>query len=199
MLVGYCRTSLNEDRQCLDLQLDALATAGVDPRHIFIDRASGAKTRRPGLDQMLAFVKSGDVVVAWKFDRISRSALDLIKLCDELRKREVGLRSLTERIDTETPAGQCVMTVLSAMAQLERDVLIERVRAGLDAAAKRGRRGGRPRRMTSEAIAAARSLLSAGGNPTEVARVLGVARSTLVDSLRRTPSKEAGAMAEGRP
>lgn len=187
MLVGYCRTSLSEDRQCLDLQLDAVKAAGVDPRHIFIDRASGAKSRRPGLDQMLSFVKAGDVVVAWKFDRISRSALDLIKLCDELRKRDVGLRSLTERIDTDTPAGQCVMTVLSAMAQLEREVLIERVRAGLEAAAKRGRRGGRPRRMTSEAIAAARSLLSAGSNPTEVARVMGVPRSTLIDALSREP------------
>ncbi len=144
MLVGYCRTSLSEDRQCLDLQLDAIEAAGVDRRHIFIDRASGAKARRPGLDELLAFVKSGDGVVAWKFDRISRSALDLIKFCDELRQRNVGLRSLTERIDTETPAGQCVLTVMAATAQLEREVLVERVRAGLEAAAKRGRRGGRP-------------------------------------------------------
>lgn len=190
MLVGYCRTSLAEDRQCLDLQLDAVQGAGVDPRHIFIDRASGAKARRPGLDQMLAFVKTGDVVVAWKFDRISRSALDLIKLCDELRKRGVGLRSLTEKIDTETPAGQCVMTVLSAMAQLERDVLIERVRAGLQAAARRGRRGGRPKRMTIEALEAARVLLAEGRNPTETARMLGVPRSTLIDSLGRQPTME---------
>lgn len=185
MLVGYCRTSLSEDRQCLDLQLDAIEAAGVDRRHIFIDRASGAKSRRPGLDQLLAFVKPGDVVVTWKFDRISRSALDLIKLCDELRTRDVGLRSLTEQIDTETPAGKCVLTVMGAMAELERNHLVQRVKAGLEAAAKRGRRGGRPRRMTTEAIAAARSLLAAGGNPSEVARVMGVPRSTLIDALAR--------------
>lgn len=187
MLVGYCRTSLSEDRQCLDLQLDALEAAGVDRRHIFIDRASGAKTRRPGLDQLLAFVKPGDCVVAWKFDRISRTALDLIRLCEELRQREVGLRSLTEQVDTSTPMGQYVVVTMGAMAQLERQHLIERVRAGLEAAAKRGRRGGRPRRMTTEAITAARSLLSGGGNPTEVARVMGVPRSTLIDALAREP------------
>ncbi len=185
MLIGYCRTSLSEERQCLDLQLDAIEAAGVDRRHVFIDRASGAKSRRPGLDQMLAFVKPGDVVVTWKFDRISRSALDLIKLCDELRTRDVGLRSLTEQIDTETPAGKCVLTVMGAMAELERNHLISRVMAGLESAAKRGRRGGRPRRMTSEAVAAARSLLAAGGNPTEVARVMCVPRSTLIDALAR--------------
>lgn len=80
MLVGYCRTSLSDDRQCFDLQLDALESAGIDRRHVFMDRASGAKARRPGLDSLVDFVQSGEAVITWKFDRISRSAIDLITL-----------------------------------------------------------------------------------------------------------------------
>ena len=125
--IGYARVSTLE--QEMALQLDALRDAGCD--RIFEDRASGAKTDRPGLAQALAFVREGDVLVTWKLDRLARSLPYLIETVNQLEKNGAGLRSLTEAIDTTTPGGRLIFHVFGALAQFERDLIRERTRAGL--------------------------------------------------------------------
>lgn len=186
MLVGYVRVSTSDDRQSTDLQRDALVAVGIDERHIYADRASGAKDARLGLAACLAFLKSGDALVVWKLDRLGRSLPHLIEIVGRLRARGVGFRSLTESLDTTTPSGEFLFHVFGALAQYERALIRERVKAGLNAARTRGRRGGRPRKLDTERIDAARSLLAGGMSPAAAARSLGVPRSTLVDSLRRS-------------
>lgn len=186
MLVGYVRVSTSDDRQSTDLQRDALKLAGVDDRHIFEDRASGAHDRRPGLDDCLKYVKPGDVLVVWKLDRLGRSLGHLMQMLNDLRERNIGFRSLTETLDTTTAMGELLFHIFGALAQYERALIRERVRAGLDAARLRGRRGGRPRKMDHERVEVALALLGEGQmSVSAVARSLGVARSTLVDSLDR--------------
>lgn len=194
MLVGYVRVSTSDDRQNTDLQRDALAAAGVDPRNVYEDRASGAKDMRPGLAACLEYLKPGDVLVVWKLDRLGRSLPHLIEIVGGLREQGIGFRSLTESLDSTTAMGEFLFHVFGALAQYERALIQERVKAGLDAARARGRRGGRPRRLNQERIDAARALLAnQDGRMTisGVARSLGVPRATLVDSLRRTATMEA--------
>lgn len=186
MLVGYVRVSTSDDRQSTDLQRDALVAAGVDARHVFEDSASGAKDTRPGLTACLEYLKPGDVLVVWKLDRLGRSLPHLIEIVGDLRARGVGFRSLTESLDTTTPMGELMFHVFGALAQYERALIRERVKAGLDSARARGRRGGRPRRLDAERVEAAKSLLAGGMTPSAAARSLGVARSTLIDSLKRS-------------
>lgn len=185
MLVGYVRVSTTDDRQSTDLQHDALVAAGVDARHVYEDRASGARDTRPGLAACIAFLKPGDILIVWKLDRLGRSLPQLIQVMSDLGERGVGFRSLTESLDTTTAMGEFLFHVFGALAQYERGLIRERVKAGLDAARARGRRGGRPRRLDAERVEAARQLLSGGMTPTAAARSLGVPRSTLVESLRR--------------
>ena len=140
------------------LQLDALRTAGCD--RIFEDRASGAKTDRPGLAQAIAFVREGDVLVTWKLDRLARSLPHLIETVTQLEKSGAGLRSLTEAIDTTTPGGRLIFHVFGALAQFERDLIRKRTRAGLTAAAARGQRGGREHVVTADRLARAKALVA---------------------------------------
>ena len=148
MLIGYVRVSTADDRQSTDLQCDALAAAGVDARHIYEDRVSGARDDRPGLKDCLSFLKPGDILIVWKLDRLGRSLSHLIDIVTGLRDRGIGFRSLTESIDTTTAMGEFLFHVFGAMAQYERSLIRERVMAGLAAAKRRGKQGGRPRRMT---------------------------------------------------
>lgn len=193
MLVGYVRVSTSDDRQSTDLQRDALVAVGVDLRHVFEDRASGARDSRPGLSACLDYAKAGDVLVVWKLDRLGRSLPHLISIIRDLNAKGIGFRSLTETLDTTTAAGEFLFHVFGALAQYERALIRERVKAGLAAARSRGKRGGRPRRLNDERIGAARSLLADGNaalTVSAVARSLGVPRSTLVDALRRSASPE---------
>lgn len=192
MQVGYIRVSSVGDRQSTELQRDALLAAGVDERHLYEDRASGARDDRSGLNECLAFLRPGDVLVVWKLDRLGRSLAHLIAIIRQLKEKGVGFRSLTEAIDTTTSMGEFVFNLFGSLAQYERALIQERVTAGLAAANRRGRRGGRPRKMDQAKIELATKLLSAGeASVSEVARLVGVPRSTLVDSLRReTTSKE---------
>src|SRR3954447_18810809 len=153
MLVGYVRVSTADERQSTDLQRDALRAAGVDERHVHEDRASGGRDDRPGLKACLEYLTSGDVLVVWRLDRLGRSLPHLVRIVADLRARGVGLRSLSETIDTTTATGELVFHLLASLAQYER----ERVVAGLEAARRRGRRGGRPRRLDAEGVAAARA------------------------------------------
>jgi DNA invertase Pin-like site-specific DNA recombinase len=141
MLIGYMRVSSDNDRQSTDLQRDALIAAGVDRRHLFEDRASGAKDDRPGLAKALDFVQPGDVLVVWKLDRLGRSLSHLLTIVTTLRERQVAFHSLTEGMDTTTSSGEFLFHVFGALAQYERALTHERVMAGLAAAQRRGRRG----------------------------------------------------------
>ena len=163
MLIGYCRVSKADGSQSAALQRDALIASGVDPEQIYEDRVSGVTTERPGLDSCLKAMRghaegqvgAGDILVVWKLDRLGRSLKHLVQLMEDLDKRGIGLRSLTEGFDTTTPVGRLSFGVIAALAQFERDLIKERVSAGLTAARARGRLGGRPATRVAKLIAAA--------------------------------------------
>lgn len=184
MLIGYMRISSDTDRQTTDLQRDALIAAGVDPRHIFEDRASGVKDDRTGLNQALAFVRPGDSLVVWKLDRLGRSLPHLLSIITDLQKQGVAFRSLTEAMDTATPHGEFLFSVFGALAQYERALTQERIMAGLAAAKKRGRQGGRPKAIDDEKLQLIRAALAAGTSKAAVCRTFGVKRSTLHGYLK---------------
>jgi DNA invertase Pin-like site-specific DNA recombinase len=180
MLIGYARVSTEDQK--LDLQHDALRTAGCDK--VFDDKLSGTGARLPGRDALLAFARRTDTVVVWKLDRLGRSLRDLIEIVNMLNERGVGLRSLREALDTTTPAGKLTFHVFGALSEFEADVLRERTRAGLAAARDRGATLGRPRALTPEQIEMARTMMA---NPKlsarQVAEQLGVHRATLYRNL----------------
>lgn len=185
MLVGYMRVSTDGDRQSVDLQRDALISAGVDTRHLFEDHISGTKSNRPGLNDALNFLKEGDVLVVWKLDRLGRSLTHLLDIVNDLKARGVGFKSLTESMDTTTVSGELLFHIFAALAQYERSMIRERVMAGLDAAKKRGRIGGRPRAIDTEKLEAIKIAIAGGMSKAAVCRNFGVARSTLIDTLRK--------------
>jgi DNA invertase Pin-like site-specific DNA recombinase len=185
MLVGYMRVSSDSDRQSTDLQRDALLAVGVDPRHLFEDRASGAKDDRPGLAKTLAFVQPGDVLVVWKLDRLGRSLSHLLIIVNTLRARQVAFRSLTEGMDTSTASGELLFHVFGALAQYERALIQERVVAGLAAAKRRGRIGGRPPAIVGEKLDTIIAALNDGMSKAAVCRNFGVKRTTLIETLAR--------------
>jgi DNA invertase Pin-like site-specific DNA recombinase len=175
MLIGYARVSTED--QHLTLQLDALQQTGCEK--IFTDQLSGVNPARPGLAEALAFARPGDVLVVWKLDRLGRSVRSLIDLVGDLEKQGVQFRSLTDSIDTSTPSGRFFFHMMAALAQMERELLLERTRAGLAAARRPGRVGGRQRKMTDGKIESAKRLLAGGRLPKDVATDLGVSIPTL--------------------
>lgn len=185
MLIGYMRVSSDSDRQTTALQRDALTAVGVDPRHLFEDKASGARDDRPGLQSCLDYVKDGDTLVVWKLDRLGRSLPHLLDIVASLREKGVAFRSLTEGMDTETPHGELLFQIFGALAQYERALTRERVQAGLAAARRRGKRGGRPTAIEAEKLEAVIAALDAGTSKAAVCRTFGIARSTLLDTLAR--------------
>jgi DNA invertase Pin-like site-specific DNA recombinase len=179
-LVGYARVStLDQDPA---LQLDALAAAGCT--RVFEDRASGARADRPGLRQALDYARDGDVLVVWKLDRLGRSLAHLIETVTMLEQGGVGFRSITETIDTTTPGGRLVFHLFGALGQFERDLIRERTRAGLVAAAARGRRGGRKPVIDADKLARARSMIAKGLTVREAATRLRVGKTALYEALR---------------
>ncbi len=185
MLVGYMRVSSDTDRQTTDLQRDALLAAGVDSRHLFEDHASGTRDDRPGLTAMLDFIRSGDVLVVWKLDRLGRSLSHLLSIVTMLKAKQVAFRSLTEGMDTTTASGELLFHVFGALAQYERALIKERVVAGLHAARKRGRVGGRPTAISPEKLDAILEALQGGMSKAAVCRTFGVKRTTLIETLGR--------------
>jgi len=175
MKIGYARVSTIE--QNLSLQIDSLTQAGCE--RIFQDKISGAKDDRPGLNQAIEMLREGDTLVVWKLDRLARSLKSLITLIGELEDRGVDFKSVTDSIDTSTPAGRFFFHVMSALTEMEKSLIVERTRAGLEAAKKQGRVGGRKPVMTESKLKAARKLLKSGELPKDVARDLGVSLATL--------------------
>lgn len=185
MLVGYMRVSSDGDRQSTAMQRDALIAAGVDPRQLFEDKASGARDDRSGLKACLDYLTPGDTLAVWKLDRLGRSLPHLLDIVAGLRGKGVAFRSLTEGMDTNTPHGELLFHIFGALAQYERALTRERVQAGLAAARRRGRKGGRPVAVQPEKLAAVIAALDAGASKAAVCRTFGVARSTLIDTLAR--------------
>jgi len=185
MLVGYMRVSSADNRQSVALQRDALLAAGVDERHLHHDQASGARDDRPGLKACLYGLRQDDVLVVWKLDRLGRSLPHLLAIVTDLKKRGVAFRSRTEQMDTTTPHGELLFGIFGSLAQYERALTRERVVAGLAAARRRGRHGGRPSAIDPERMEQIVSALAGGTSKASVCRSFKVPRSTLLDTLAR--------------
>jgi DNA invertase Pin-like site-specific DNA recombinase len=176
MLIGYARISTRDQKP--HLQRDALREAGCE--RIFEETASGAKRDRPELKAALDFMRSGDSLVIWKLDRLARSTRQLLETVEEFERRGLGLKILTQNIDTTNAGGRLIFTIFSAIAEFEREIIRERTCAGLDAARLRGHKGGRPRALSEKDLKQARALLTDPEITVEdVARRLGVGPSTL--------------------
>jgi DNA invertase Pin-like site-specific DNA recombinase len=188
MLVGYARVSTQDQNPAL--QLDALKAAGCEK--LFVEKASGAQRDRPELLAALDYLRAGDSLVVWKLDRLARSLKQLIETVELLDSRSIGLRSLTEAIDTTTAGGKLVFHVFGALAEFERSIIRERTKAGLEAARARGKKGGRPPALVAKDLAAAKAMLSDPDiTMEEVAKRLKVAPSTL---YRHMPGGRGGIM-----
>ena len=185
MKIGYMRVSSENDRQNTDLQRDALIQAGVDPRHIFEDKASGAKDKRQGLQKALDFLQKGDCLIVWKLDRLGRSLPHLLEIITSLQKNGIAFCSLTEKMDTSTPHGELLFNIFGSLAQYERALTRERIMAGLEAAKKRGRKGGRPKLISDEKMEAIIEALNSGSSKAAICRTFDIKRSTLYDAISR--------------
>lgn len=176
MKIGYARVSTED--QVLDLQKDALKSSGCE--EIYEEHASGKSTDRPALEACLRSLRSGDTLCVWRLDRLGRNLADLVRIVTELDAKGVAFVSLTERIETGSPAGKLVFHVFAALAEFERNLIRERTVAGLDSARKRGRTGGRPKKVSSRDLPMLAALMrDPNQNPSDIAERFGVHRSTL--------------------
>jgi DNA invertase Pin-like site-specific DNA recombinase len=183
MLIGYMRVSRSDGSQVLDLQRDALLAAGVSPDHLYEDFASGKRDDRPGLASCLKALREGDTLLVWKLDRLGRNLHHLVTTVHELAVRSVGFRVLTgqgAQIDTTTAAGKLIFGIFAALAEFERELIVERTNAGIAAARARGRNGGRPYKMTAAKVRLAQAAMGQPETKVEELCVeLGVTRQTL--------------------
>lgn len=180
MKIGYARVSTED--QNLHMQRLALKKSGCTK--IFEDRVSGSETKRSGLERAMKSLKSGDVFVVWRLDRLGRSMPHLIEVLRELGERQIEFRSLSESIDTTTAGGRLIFHVMGALAEFERALIGERTREGLAAAKKRGVKIGRKKAISDKQLGRARLHIDAGKSPKVVAQSLGVGRSTLYRALK---------------
>jgi DNA invertase Pin-like site-specific DNA recombinase len=199
MLIGYARVSKADGSQLLDLQVDALREAGIASDRIYEDRMSGRHDHRPGLEACLKALREGDTLCVWKLDRLGRNLRNLVSLVDTLQGRGVGLRVLTGQgsaIDTTRADGRLIFAIFAALAEFERGVISERTHAGLKAARARGRKGGRPRKMTASRIRMALAAMAdPAAKPKAIARELGVTTTTLYAYVNGDGSPKAAAEA----
>ena len=183
MLIGYIRVSKNDGSQTTDPQRDMLIAAGVNPKNIYEDFASGKSDARPGLDAALKALRQGDILVVWKLDRLGRDLKHLVDTIHDLNERKVGFKVLTGHgasIDTTTASGKLIFGIFAALAEFERELISERTKAGLASARARGRKGGAPFKMTASKLRIAMSAM--GKKETKVGELcqeLGITRQTL--------------------
>lgn len=183
MLVGYARVSKSDGSQNLDLQIDALKKSGVDSENIYHDEASGKNMKRPSLEACLKALRKDDTLVIWKLDRLGRNLHDLVTVVQQLSDKSVGLKVLTGKganIDTSTPTGKMFFGFFAVLAEFERDLIIERTKAGLESARARGKKGGRKFALTKAQIRLAQAAM--GKKETvvnDLCQELGITRATL--------------------
>lgn len=185
MLIGYARVSTEDQK--FSIQIDAIMRAGVDERNIFKEEGSGAIAidKRPALQECLNWLKKGDSLIIYKLDRLGRSVANLIEIVDILRKKEVELKSLTENLDTSTPTGMLMFNVIGSLTAFERDLFMERSKAGMIAAKERGMKFGRPEVMTEDRISKMRSMMKKGVRITDIAKELGISRSPIYRLIKQ--------------
>lgn len=183
MKIGYARVSTLDQNP--DLQHQALKAAGCE--QIFEDRISGSAVKRPGLDQALGLLGQGDVLIVWRLDRLGRSLPHLIEVIRDIGNKGAGFRSLSESIDTTTAGGRLVFHMMGALAEFERALIVERTRAGIDAAKTRGVRLGRRPALSRAQLDHARALIEGGESASAVAQSLKVGRATLYRALKAAP------------
>ena len=178
MLLGYARVSKSDDSQDTAAQVSALKSVGC--KRVFEDKASGGRWDRPELHRLLDQLRAGDTLVVWKLDRLSRSLKDLLHILEKVEAVGARFRSLTEAIDTSGPAGRMLMQMLGSFAEFERAMVRERTRAGLKAAAARGRKGGRQPKLTPEQKTEILDGLGSGRtSAADLARLFRVHRATI--------------------
>jgi DNA invertase Pin-like site-specific DNA recombinase len=187
MKVGYARVSTHD--QNLSLQLDALGRAGC--QKIYQDQMSSMKADRPGLQEALSYLRSGDTLVVWRLDRLGRSLKHLIEMVNLLEEQGIGFQSLQESIDTTTSGGRLVFHIFGALAEFERNLIQERTQAGLQAARARGRQGGRPKSLDMTKTTLLYQLYDEKRHSIrEICDILGISKSTLYAYLDRRENKE---------
>lgn len=192
-ILGYARVSTgHQDHR---MQVDALRAAGVPTGSIVVETVSGAAARLPLRDGLLDDLGEGDELVVWRLDRLGRKTLDVLAIVESLSARGVRLRSLTESIDTRTPAGRLMVTVLAGVATMERELIRERVQAGVQAARRRGRVGGRPPRLDATGLQAVGDLWAAGRTIAETAAALNVSPRTVARARARLRDNAAATVA----
>lgn len=185
-LVGYARVSTAE--QNLDMQISALSHAGVLADNIWAEKVSAGSSKRPQLALALLDTRAGDTFVVWKLDRMSRSMLDLLARMKDLEDRGVNFRSLTEGIDTNTPAGKLLLHVIGALAQFERDLIVERTKAGIAEFKAKGGRIGQPRKLSDDDMAEVMQMVRDGDSVRKIAARFNVVPGTIYNYLEGTIS-----------
>jgi DNA invertase Pin-like site-specific DNA recombinase len=189
MLLGYARVSTNDQETAT--QVAALKTAGCE--RIFREKASGGRWDRPELHKLLDQLRKGDVLVVWKLDRLSRSLREVLTIMERLGESGAGFRSLTEAIDTTTPAGRMMMQMVGAFAEFERAMLRERTKAGLDAARQEGRVGGRRPKLSNQQRSEIQKMVTKGDkSAADAARLFKVHPATVSRLLARASVMKAG-------
>lgn len=185
--IGYARVSTMD--QNTEMQTQALELAGCEK--IFVDHGvSGTMASRPQLDKMMDHLRKGDEVVVWKLDRIARNTKNLLELVEVLDSKGVQFRSVTEGISTDGPMGKAMLTIMGAMAQLERDQLAERTKAGMAVAKANGRKAGRPEVTAAHAdVAKAKELQQQGLKPADIGKIINASRATVYRYLSMEDSK----------
>ncbi len=180
MKFGYARVSKND--QNLDIQIQKLTQAGCEK--IFQEKISGAKNNRPQLVALLEQLRKGDIVCVVRLDRLGRSMIKLVELINEFKSKEVEFISLENSIDTTTPMGMLLFNICAAFAEMERELIRERIKAGLDSAREKGRKGGRPKSLLPEKAAMLQALYQAGNmSVKQICESLGISRSVYYRSI----------------
>lgn len=185
MKIGYARVSTTE--QILDLQIDALNQTGCE--RIYQEKISGTQEDRPELKKMMSHLRTGDTLVVYKLDRLGRSTRKLIELVDELEGKGIEFVSIRDNIDTTTAVGKAMFRMLAVLAEMERDLIVERTKAGLEAARARGRKGGRPKKNSKAIEKALRLYDSKEYSVSEIAELTNVSRATLYRAIDKRKLK----------
>jgi DNA invertase Pin-like site-specific DNA recombinase len=182
MNIGYARVSTPSQK--IELQIDALTAVGCKQEHIYTDTISGATKQRPQLDELRSYIRKGDTLVVWRLDRLGRSLKDLIEWVEWMDKNGIAFKSITEGIDTSTTSGKLMFSIFGAISEFERNLIVERTKAGLAAARSRGRLGGRPKKLDTKKIELAKKLYASKEHTIlEICDAVSVSKATIYKYL----------------